>query len=123
MLGKPPVELGYVAGWVPFQELQSRLTTYVGYTPGPERRRRAVDERAALHWTPDGLPVGVQLAGRAGGEALLFQLAYQLEDAQPVGAPQTAGLACKPRGPASNRCGPFLLAAGRREITPRRTPS
>ncbi len=82
VLGKPPVELGYVAGWVPFQELQARLLTYVGYTP-VQNVAGAPSMSVPLHWTPDGLPVGVQLAGRAGGEALLFQLAYQLEEAQP----------------------------------------
>ena len=36
-----------------------------------------------LHWTPDGLPVGVMFAGRYGEEALLYQLAGQLEQASP----------------------------------------
>jgi len=36
-----------------------------------------------LHWTPQGLPVGVMFAGRYGEEALLFQLAGQLEQASP----------------------------------------
>jgi len=36
-----------------------------------------------LHWTPDGLPVGVQFFGRFGDEATLFRLAGQLERAQP----------------------------------------
>jgi amidase len=82
VLGKPPVDLGYVAGWVPFPELQARLNTYVGYTP-VQNVAGAPSMSVPLNWTADGLPVGVQLAGRAGGEALLFQLAYQLEDAQP----------------------------------------
>ncbi len=36
-----------------------------------------------LHWSPDGLPIGVMLAGRLGGEGTLISLAAQLEEARP----------------------------------------
>jgi amidase len=36
-----------------------------------------------LHWTPDGLPVGVQLVARVGREDLLFRIAAQLEAERP----------------------------------------
>lgn len=39
-----------------------------------------------LHMTPDGLPVGVQLASRFGEESTLFRLAAQLEQARPWSA-------------------------------------
>jgi amidase len=36
-----------------------------------------------LHWTPDGLPIGVLVTARYGDEATLFRLAAQLEAARP----------------------------------------
>jgi amidase len=36
-----------------------------------------------LHWTGDGLPIGVMLAGRLGGEGTLISLSAQLEAARP----------------------------------------
>jgi len=36
-----------------------------------------------LHWTADELPVGVQAIGCPGGDALLLQLAAQIEHASP----------------------------------------
>jgi len=36
-----------------------------------------------LHWTPDGLPCGVQFIGRFGDETTLFRLAAQLEKEKP----------------------------------------
>ena len=36
-----------------------------------------------LHWTSDGLPVGIQFVGRDLSEGTLLRLAGQLEQAQP----------------------------------------
>ena len=36
-----------------------------------------------LHWSDDGLPIGVQLVGRPGDEVTLLRIAAQLEAAEP----------------------------------------
>ena len=36
-----------------------------------------------LHWSDAGLPIGVQLMGRAHDEATLIRLSAQLEEAEP----------------------------------------
>lgn len=36
-----------------------------------------------LHWSSDGLPIGVMFSGRFGDDAMLFRLASQLEKARP----------------------------------------
>ena len=36
-----------------------------------------------LHWTANGLPVGVQIGADFGNEAVLFRLASQIETAKP----------------------------------------
>ena len=36
-----------------------------------------------LHWTDEGLPLGVQFVAPFGDEATLLQLAHQLEQARP----------------------------------------
>ena len=56
-------------GWVPYTQL-ANLTG-----------RPAIS--VPLHWTDAGLPLGVQLVGRLGADALLLQVAAQLEEAQP----------------------------------------
>lgn len=56
-------------GWVPYTQL-ANLTG-----------RPAIS--LPLHWTADGLPLGVQFVAPLGGESLLIQLAAQLEEATP----------------------------------------
>lgn len=56
-------------GWVPYTQL-ANLTG-----------RPAIS--LPLHWTADGLPLGVQFVAPLGGEGLLLRLAAQLEQAKP----------------------------------------
>lgn len=51
-----------------------------------------------LHWTPEGLPVGIQFAGRFGDEATLFRLAGQLEQARPWAGHRPLPAASLPQG-------------------------
>jgi amidase len=82
-LGAPPIRLGMV-------DLMERDTMkamapildYVPITP----LQNATGQPAIslpLHWSADGLPVGVMFTGRMGDEATLLRLAAQLEQAQP----------------------------------------
>ena len=82
VLDRPPVELGWAAGTVEFDELSRRLTAYAGYTP-LHNVAGAPAISVPLHWTEGGLPVGSQFAARSGDERTLFQLAYELEAARP----------------------------------------
>lgn len=61
--------LAPVIEWVPFTPLQNATGQPSISLP--------------LHWSGDGLPVGVMFTGRFGDEATLFRLAGQLEEARP----------------------------------------
>lgn len=82
VLAWDPPRLGEVGPGVRYETLVERLTEYVGYTPY-HNVVGAPAMSVPLHWTPAGLPVGTQVFARVGQEALLLQLAYQLEAAQP----------------------------------------
>jgi Asp-tRNA(Asn)/Glu-tRNA(Gln) amidotransferase A subunit family amidase len=56
-------------GWVPFTQLANLTGRPAMSVP--------------LHWTPEGLPLGVQFVAPLGGEGTLVRLAAQLEQAQP----------------------------------------
>ena len=67
--GDPRAEFDRMIGWTPFT------------APYNTSGQPAVS--VPLHWTPDGLPVGVMLVGRPADEVTLLRLSAQLEQARP----------------------------------------
>jgi amidase len=79
----PPVELGWLdTTSTDFATFSDRFSRFWGFT----NLQNATGQPAIslpLHWNADDLPIGVQFVGRFGDDALLLQLAAQLERAQP----------------------------------------
>jgi len=73
-------------GW--FREAgdaRAEFDRMIGWTPftAPYNTSGQPAVSVPLHWTPDGLPVGVMLVGRPADEATLLRVSAQLEQAQP----------------------------------------
>jgi amidase/6-aminohexanoate-cyclic-dimer hydrolase len=82
-LGKPPIPLGVVSLSPPdMRTFMKEITEFSPFTALYNVTGQP-SMSAPLHWTPDGLPVGVMFSARFGDEATLFRLAAQLEKAKP----------------------------------------
>jgi amidase len=81
-LAGPPPKLGYFDQNGDVQTFTDRVTEYLSVTP-LHNATGTPAMNVPLHWTADGLPVGVHFAGRYGEEASLLALAAELETAQP----------------------------------------
>jgi len=82
-LAEPPLPLG--ATDMMGNDLEAyneRLFRLIPFTP-PFNVSGGPAASLPLHWTADGLPVGIQLGADFGNEALLFRIAAQLEGARP----------------------------------------
>ncbi len=78
----PVGELHFTDDTLSLEDIRNTLMDFATFTPV----QNATGHPAAsvpLFWTADGLPVGIQIAGRFGGEGVLFRLASQLEAARP----------------------------------------
>ena len=80
-LGAPPPELGWFTAAGPRHEGR-RIASFIPYTAQFNMTGQPAIS-LPLHWTPEGLPVGVQLVAAYGREDVLIQVASQLEQAAP----------------------------------------
>ncbi|TYB41268.1 amidase [Actinomadura chibensis] len=80
-LAQPPAPVGYFHDQEPAEnfERQKRFTPFCAmYNISGQP-----SVNVPLHWTGDGLPIGIMLSGRLGGEGTLISLSAQLEEARP----------------------------------------
>jgi amidase len=82
-VGAPPPELGWFTAAGPEEE-GARIVSFIPYTAQFNMTGQPAVS-LPLHWTPGGLPVGVQLVAAYGREDLLVRVASQLEQAAPWG--------------------------------------
>ena len=82
-LAEPPAPIGTFANDAdhPMAPM-ARAAAYVPFTP-PFNSSGQPAISLPLHWSPSGLPIGVQLVAGYGREDLLLRVAAQLEAAQP----------------------------------------
>jgi amidase len=80
-VGAPPPELGWFTAAGPEHEA-GRVVSFIPYTAQFNMTGQPAVS-LPLHWTPEGLPVGVQLVAGYGREDLLVRVASQLEEAAP----------------------------------------
>jgi Asp-tRNA(Asn)/Glu-tRNA(Gln) amidotransferase A subunit family amidase len=82
-MANPPLPLGHMAmSGTDLKAYYEELMQEIPFTPLFNISGGAAMS-VPLHWTPDGLPVGVHFGAGLGDEPLLFRLAAQLEQAQP----------------------------------------
>ncbi|WP_375768830.1 amidase family protein [Archangium gephyra] len=81
-LATGPWRLGHLSPVLPREELARRTAHAIGYTP-LQNIAGCPAMSVPLHFPEDGPPIGTHLAAAPGADALLFGLAYQLEQARP----------------------------------------
>ncbi|TRW14771.1 amidase family protein [Glacieibacterium frigidum] len=79
VLALPPLRLGTLSPRKSYDEMRALLQTYVAYTP-IENASGACAISLPIGFA-GGLPVGIQFVARPGGERVLLELAYELENA------------------------------------------
>ncbi|MVM31487.1 amidase [Spirosoma sp. HMF4905] len=74
--------LKYLKGSKTVNDLAERSLGYISFTVITNMTGQP-SMSVPLHWSPDGLPIGVMFAAKLGEEATLFRLAGQLEQERP----------------------------------------
>ena len=80
--GSPAVPVGEQAPDGDFDAVMDSVLSFVAYT-SPMNVAGAASMSVPLSWSPAGLPIGAMFSGRRGDDALLFELALELEAARP----------------------------------------
>jgi amidase/6-aminohexanoate-cyclic-dimer hydrolase len=80
-LSSPPVPIGYISEALP-EEYGNRLFNYMGDN-GIYNQTGQPSISLPLQWNAEGLPMGMMFSAAYGNDALLLQLAGQLEKATP----------------------------------------
>jgi amidase len=82
-LAQRPVKLGHLSMMVDDVDAYwDRLFRFIPFTPQQNLSGQPAIS-LPLHWSEDGLPIGVQFAARFGDEETLLRLARQIEQAAP----------------------------------------
>lgn len=82
VLGLPALRIGELAPDADFDHIMKLMFDYVSYTPLHNLTGHPAMS-LPIQPGPDGVPIGSMFAARRGGEPLLIDLAYQLEQAAP----------------------------------------
>jgi amidase len=81
-LAQPPAPLGRVSLAIDPADYAARFVAYCPFTAIANQTGQPAIS-VPLHWSSDGLPIGVQFLARIGEEELLLSLAAELERALP----------------------------------------
>ena len=81
-LAKAPIPLGWIQEGETFDGIIDRCVAFIPFTPIANLTGQPAVS-LPLHWSEDGLPIGVQLIGAPAGEDVLLRVSSQLEAAAP----------------------------------------
>ena len=82
-LAKPPVKLGVLSLSPESLPAFTKEVTEFGPHTALYNVTGQPSMSVPLHWSPEGLPIGVMFSGRFGEDSMLLRLAAQLEKAKP----------------------------------------